>query len=228
MRLTPRNRAGDHWQPQSGRALLQQPIVSVLGSKSQRVDLDGSWYISAASDATGGESTVDASQLIQGTTLVSAQMGTATFTDLRFDTSANCQRIAFALGTLSAAGQFQPEPALRAVSLPFEVSIGDPSQIVMVQQPGGVATGQVLRSVRHVYIIFGLSSLCKSPRLKSWRDGKDGIGGPGARHLLGAGISSFSRSIFPLLVRNHTLSPCQSRSSGLALAPIIRIDVEIS
>ena len=136
---------GDHWFPQSGRALLQQPMVSVLGSENQLVDLDGSWYMSAAPDSgTEGSSSSTSEQSVKGTTLVSAKMGSARFTDLRFDRSASCYRVTFALGTVSN-GLFTSAPALSAVSLPFEVSIGDPMQILMVRQPAGIETGLVLR-----------------------------------------------------------------------------------
>lgn len=137
--------SGDHWFPQSGRALLQQPIVWVLGSENQLVDLDNSWYMSAAESSgmsrSGGSSL---EQSLKGTTVISANTGRVKFTDLRFDRSASCYRITFTLGTKSN-GLFVPATELSAVSLPFEVSIGDPWQILMVQQPRGVETGLEIR-----------------------------------------------------------------------------------
>jgi hypothetical protein len=141
---------GDFWSPQSGRELLQQPVVSVRGSDANVVDLDGSWYISAS---TGGDSTtnphaqssLNSARLTVGTTIVSARNGIARFTNLKINVAFKCYALRFALGTLSTAGAFIPAPAVLSVlSSPFEVSIGNPWQILLLREPGGIKTGQLV------------------------------------------------------------------------------------
>jgi len=138
---------GDLVYPQSGSRLLLQPTVLVTGAdKRLPVDLDESWYMSAA--VISDSSTFDGiTQLPLGTTLVTARRGLATFTNLRIDTSAKCYRLLFALGTLDASAGFEPTPLVHVMSKTFQVSIGDPWQILIVREAMGVVVlGEVLSS----------------------------------------------------------------------------------
>ena len=145
---------GDFWFAQSGKQLLQQPIVTVVGSNSHVLDLDDSWYMSASpANATQNK------HLLHGTTVVSAGNGTAKFTDLKIDVAGACYSLWFSLGQIrvkdrrSTAVVFVPSTAhLRVLSAPFEVSIGEPWQIVLVREPAGVITGQIIQTQPIVHI----------------------------------------------------------------------------
>jgi hypothetical protein len=109
-----------------------QPSVSVISSEKTAVDLDGSWAISAAAVESGNIS-ISAKAVLLGTTIVTTSRGIATFTDLRIDVSSKCYAVRFSLMTLGGL----PLPtvsALSVVSLPFEVSTGYVSQIVILRQ----------------------------------------------------------------------------------------------
>jgi len=131
---------GDLKFPQSGVELLEQPIVSVTGSDMNVVDLDTAWYMAVT---LFDDKRSDTAQPTLGTTIVTAANGRASFTDLRIDVTAKCYRMKFTLGTMSH-GIFSPAPALSVKSWPFAVSIGNPRQILIVREPGGVVTGQIM------------------------------------------------------------------------------------
>ena len=131
---------GDLKFPQSGVELLEQPIVSVMGSDNNVVDLDTTWFMAAT---VLDDERPDSPQLALGTTIVTAANGTASFTNLRIDVTAQCYQLRFALGTLNN-GIFTLAPALSVKSLPFAVSIGNPRQILIVREPMGVVVGQIM------------------------------------------------------------------------------------
>jgi trimeric autotransporter adhesin len=132
--------SGDLKFPQSGVELLEQPIVSVTGSDTNVVDLDTAWYMAVT---LFDDKRSDMAQPTLGTTIATAANGRASFTDLRIDVTAKCYRMKFTLGTMRH-GIFSPAPALSVKSWPFAVSIGHPRQILIIREPGGVVTGQIM------------------------------------------------------------------------------------
>ena len=111
-----------------------------MGSDNNVVDLDTTWFMAAT---VLDDERPDSPQLALGTTIVTAANGTASFTNLRIDVTAQCYQLRFALGTLNN-GIFTLAPALSVKSLPFAVSIGNPRQILIVREPMGVVVGQIM------------------------------------------------------------------------------------
>jgi hypothetical protein len=143
-----------------GQVFERQPVVAVHDSKGRLVTADSSTLVRATLLSLKDKETVWdlPSNVLQGRTEVTAELGLATFTDLRVmwcndGASPTCTRhakarIRFATERLSPSCAQWPEryppiapPCLPADSPELTILVGAPARLAVISQPRGAAPG---------------------------------------------------------------------------------------